>query len=104
MELDGAWVLFALVELFSEQLRQHFVYSQVGQKAIVVLKQLALVLELLKVALKLVVADDFSDAWDVQILDLVLECSCRVLDNDTDSRILVLRIKWMINSEHLRLG
>ena len=65
MDFDGTWVLLALVKLFAHQLRQHLVDSKIGQERVVVLQQLALILELLEVALELVEANHFRDAWDV---------------------------------------
>ena len=84
MELDGAWVLLAGVELFAEQLRQHLVHSDVGKEAIVILEKLSLVFELMEVALKFVKSDDLGDRWDVQVLNLVFEFARRVFDDDTN--------------------
>ena len=65
MEFDWTGVLLSLVKLLAHQLWQHFVYSEVSQKRVIILQELPLVLELFEVALEFVEADNFGDARDV---------------------------------------
>ena len=104
MYFDRTWVLLALVKLFAQQLGQHLVDSEIGQERIVVLQQLTLVLELLEIALQLVETNHFRDARDIQILNLVLEGTSRVLNDHADARVLILVHKWLVNLDHLWLG
>ena len=85
MQFDWAWVLLLLVEFLSQELRKHLVNSKICQEGIILFEKRPFILELLEVALQLVKADDFGDARDFQVLDLIFEGSCRVLDNDADA-------------------
>jgi hypothetical protein len=89
VQFDGARVLFSLIKFFAHELRKHLVDSDVGKERVVFLKQRAFIFILLEITLKFIEADDFSDAGDVELLNLIFKGACWVLYNNADTRSLL---------------
>ena len=100
MDLHWARVLLFVVEFSSQGFGQHFVDSQVGQKQVVVLQQLPLIFKLSVVSLELVNTYNLRNARDLQVFNLVLECSLGVLDKHADSRRVLLTVEGVGHRDH----
>lgn len=101
MDFDWTWESFLGVEFLAEQFRQHFVDANVSQEQIVVFEQLALVFELLEITLQTIESDHLGDARDFEFLNLTAEVTLGVLDDHTDSAVVICCHKWERNS-HLQ--
>lgn len=87
VNLYWAWISLFLIEIFSKELWKHFVDTDVSQKQIVVSQQLAFVLELPKVSLKPIKANDLSNARDVHIFNLLSKVSLWILHDHANTSV-----------------
>ena len=73
MHFDWAWERLLRVKFVTEELWQHFINSNIGQKYVIIAAKLTFVLKLVEITLKSIKANYFSDAGNIKFFDLLSE-------------------------------
>ena len=87
MNFYWAWKSFLGVKLFTHHFREHFVNPNISQENIIVFQQLTFVFELSEISFKSVKTNDFSNARDIHIFNLLSEFRLRVLNDQTNASV-----------------
>ena len=93
MDFDRARECLLGVKFFSHHLLQHLVDSDICQEHIEISQKLTFVLELPKVSLESIEANDFGDTRDIHIFNLLSEISFRVFHDQANAGVKLLRIE-----------
>ena len=93
MKFDRAWKLFLGVKLSTKHLWQHLINPNISQEQIVVSEELSFVFEFPEISFESIEADDLGDTRNVQILNLLSEGALRILNDNTNSSVVFLRVE-----------